>query len=172
MKKIATFAGSTSTQSINKRLASYAATHLNEVSFDILDLNTYKVSIFSEDEEKENDYPEGATLFDNALRKYDGFIVSLAEHNGSYTAAFKNLFDWVSRKNKEVFRNKPVLLMATSPGGRGGASVLATATATFPHMGAKVVATYSLPKFYDIFLDEKIVDEKKTERVKTSCSNF
>ncbi|MGG8497922.1 NADPH-dependent FMN reductase [Tenacibaculum sp. TC6] len=170
MKKIAAFAGSTSSTSINKQLASYAAQNLENTAFDVLDLNDYKVPIFSEDKERENEYPEGASLFNETLDKYDGFIVSLAEHNGSYAAAFKNLFDWASRKNREVFRNKPVLVMATSPGGRGGASVLAAALGTFPHMGANVVADYSLPKFYENFKDSKISENDKEIELKKAVT--
>lgn len=172
MKKIAAFAGSTSSRSINKQLATYAAQQLEDMPFDVLDLNAYKVPIFSEDVERENDYPEGAQLFNDDLDKYDGFIVSLAEHNGSYTAAFKNLFDWASRKNREVFRNKPVLLMATSPGGRGGAGVLSTANGTFPHMGAKIVSNFSLPVFYDNFKEGEIVDEDKKNELKEAVTTF
>ena len=92
MKKIAAFAGSTSTTSINKQLATYAASQLENVSFDVLDLNDYTTPVFSEDIERDEEYPEGAAKFNEALDKYDGFIVSLAEHNGSYSAAFKNIF--------------------------------------------------------------------------------
>jgi NAD(P)H-dependent FMN reductase len=91
------------------------------------------------------------------LNQYDGFIVSLAEHNGSYAVAFKNIFDWVSRIDRKVFRDKPLLLMSTSPGGRGGASVLDAAKSTFPHLGADIIVTFSLPNFYDNFKDGNIV---------------
>ncbi len=86
---------------------------------------------------KRNGIPEGASKFSSLLDNYDGFILSLAEHNGSYAAAFKNIFDWSSRVERNVFRDKPLLLMATSPGGRGGATVLNAAATSFPHMGAK-----------------------------------
>ena len=172
MKKIAAFAGSTSSTSINKQLATYASQQLEGVAFDVLDLNNYKVPIFREDEEREYEYPAGAQLFNDTLDKYDGFIVSLAEHNGSYAAAFKNLFDWASRKNREVFRNKPVLVMATSPGGRGGAGVLGAATGTFPHMGAKVTGSFSLPVFYDNFKEGEIVAENKKNELKEAVATF
>lgn len=172
MKKIAAFAGSTSSTSINKQLANYAAKQLKNNSFDLLDLNDYEVPIYSEDIEKKEDYPEGAIQFNKALDSYDGFIISLAEHNGSYAAAFKNLFDWVSRENKEVFRNKPVLVMATSPGARGGASVLTSALATFPHMGASETTSFSLVKFYDNFKEGKIIDEENDNGLKKTVEEF
>ena len=172
MKKIAAFAGSTSSTSINKQLATYAASKLNSLAYDVLDLNDYEVPIYSEDVEKNNEYPKGASEFNSALDSYDGFIVSLAEHNGSFTAAFKNLFDWVSRKNKEVFRNKPVLVMATSPGAKGGASVLSIGKTTFSYMGANVVASYSLPQFYENFKGEEIQHEELKSQLEEAVVEF
>ena len=172
MKKIAVFAGSTSSKSINKKLAIFSAQQLQNTLFEILDLNNYEVPIFSEDFESENDYPIGAESFNSTLDKYDGFIVSLAEHNGSYAVAFKNLLDWVSRKNREVFRKKPVLIMATSPGGRGGVGVLELAKTTFPHLGADIVGTYSLSKFYEVFEDHGIADANKLIELKNILLKF
>ncbi len=156
-KKVLVFAGSTSKKSINKQLASFAATKLKNISYQVADLNDYQVPLFSIDEE-ENGFPENVKGFNELLDQFDGFVISLAEHNGSYTAAFKNIFDWVSRMDRKVFRDKPLLLMATSPGGRGGASVLESAKSTFPHLGAVIVATFSLPNFYDNFIDGKMMD--------------
>ena len=171
MKKILAFAGSTSSTSINKQLATYAAETLENTSFDVVDLRDYKLPIYSTDEEG-NGIPEDATSFSNLLDNYDGFILSLAEHNGSYAAAFKNIFDWSSRIEKNVFRGKPLLLMATSPGGRGGATVLNTAATSFPHMGAKSITTFSLPNFYDNFKKGKIVNEEILSALKTQVNEF
>ena len=41
--------------------------------------------------------------------------------------------------------------MATSPGARGGASVLEIAKNSLPRYGANIVATFSLPGFYENF---------------------
>ncbi len=171
MKKVLGFAGSTSKTSINKQLVGFAGTQLENISFDIADLNDFSVSLFSIDEEK-NGFPENVQKFNDLLDRYDGFIVSLAEHNGSYAAAFKNIFDWVSRINRKVFRDKPLLLMAASPGGRGGASVLATANSSFPHMGANIVATFSLANFYDNFKDTHLVNTVIFDELKKVVKTF
>ncbi len=92
------------------------------------------------------------------MKSYDGFIMSLAEHNGSYTSAFKNTLDWLSRIEREVFYNKPMLLMSASPGGRGGASVQEAAKDYFPRLGADIVTTFLFPKFYDNFSEGKITN--------------
>mgnify|MGYP000604436044 CR=1 FL=1 len=171
MKKILAFAGSTSSTSINKQLATYAAENLENTAFDVVDLRDYKLPIYSTDEEG-NGIPEDATRFSNLLDNYDGFIVSLAEHNGSYAAAFKNIFDWSSRVEKNVFRDKPLLLMATSPGGRGGATVLNAAATSFPHMGAKTITTFSLPNFYDNFKEGKLINKELLAALKSKVVEF
>ena len=61
---------------------------------------------------------------------------------------FKNLVDWTSRiTDRKAWGGKPMILMATSPGGRGGATVLAGAEVYFPFIGAELKGTFSLPKF-------------------------
>jgi len=66
-----------------------------------------------------------------------------------------------------------MLLMATSPGGRGGANVLATAAGSFPHLGAEVIATFSLPSFHDHFtIDGGISDPAALTAFETSLQSF
>ena len=52
MKKIIAFGASSSKQSINKQLATYAANQFENTSIEILDLNDYEMPIFSIDKEK------------------------------------------------------------------------------------------------------------------------
>lgn len=171
MKRVLAFAGSTSSTSINKQLAQFAAENLNDVEFDVIDLRDFDMPIYSSDEEK-NGFPENAVKFSNLLNQYDGYILSLAEHNGSYAAGFKNIFDWSSRIEKKVFRNKPLLLMAASPGGRGGQNVLNGAVGYFPFMGASGVSSFSFPNFYDNFKDGKIVNEDLLKQLQIAVSEF
>lgn len=171
MKKILAFAGSTSSTSINKQLATFTAENLENTSFDVVDLRDYKLPVYSTDEEQ-NGFPEDAKKFNELLNNYDGFILSLAEHNGTYTAAFKNIFDWVSRLEVNVFRAKPLLLMATSPGAMGGRFVLAAAEQRFPRQGAKELTTFSLPNFYDNFKEGKLINEELLATLKAKVFEF
>lgn len=171
MKKILAFAGSNSKTSINKQLAKYAASKVENSTYEIADLNDYSLPIFSLEEE-EKGFPKMAIEFNELLNQFDGFVVSLAEHNGSYSAAFKNIFDWISRIDRKVFKDKPTLLMATSPGARGGATVLETAKLTFPHMGANVIATYSLPSFFNNFKEGEIVESNLNNQLLKAVNKF
>ena len=96
-----------------------------------------------------------AQSFLDKMGSADFMVVSLAENNGNFSAAFKNIFDWCTRIQKEVFQNKPMLLLATSPGGRGGITVLELAKGAFPRFGAEVKGSFSLPNFDDNFDTEK-----------------
>lgn len=159
MKKIITIAGSNSQKSINKSLITYTANLLEKADIISVDLNDYVLPIYGADFEAENGIPTAIKRLNDLFDSADGFIVSLAEHNGSYAAVFKNIIDWLSRVNMKVWREKPMLLMATSPGGRGGASVLQSASTYFPFLGASITDTFSLPSFYDNFSEEGITDE-------------
>ncbi|AZJ36094.1 NADPH-dependent FMN reductase [Tenacibaculum singaporense] len=172
MKKIIAFAGSNSKKSINKQLVIYASGLLEETEVSVLDLNDYPLPIYGVDKEMEEGIPENAVIFLEKIKEADGIAVSLAEHNGNFTVAFKNIIDWMSRIEQKVWHNKPMLLLSTSPGGRGGASSMAIAKNGFPHMGANVIADFSLPKFYDNFNDGRIVNEEFNEKIKEAVTTF
>ena len=150
-KKIIAFGASSSKQSINKQLATFAANQFQNVSVEILDLNDYEMPIFSVDKEKENGIHPLAQEFYSKLGSADLIIISFAEHNGNYSTAFKNILDWTSRINAKTFQEKPMLLLATSPGARGGSSVLDIASKRFPFQGGIVKGSFSLPSFYENF---------------------
>ena len=151
MKKIIAFGASSSKQSINKQLATFAANQFQNASVEILDLNDYEMPVFSVDKEKENGIHPLAQEFYDKLGSADLIIISFAEHNGNYSTAFKNILDWTSRINAKTFQEKPMLLLATSPGARGGSSVLEIANKRFPFQGGIVKGSFSLPSFYENF---------------------
>ena len=172
MKKIIAFAGSNSKKSINKDLVSYASSLLENVEVEVLDLNDFPVPIYGIDGETENGIPDKALEFLKKIQGADGLILSLAEHNGNFASVFKNIYDWSSRIEKEVWNNTPMLLMATSPGARGGASVLAIAKSGFPYLGGNIVADFSLPSFYDNFKDGKIVNNQLADLIKNQVEKL
>ncbi|TAF32014.1 MAG: NADPH-dependent oxidoreductase [Cytophagales bacterium] len=166
--KIIAFGASSSSTSINKQLAVYAANQLkNQHQVEILDLQDFELPLYSIDLEKKIGIPAPALQFQQKLDSADLIIVSLAEHNGSYTAVFKNLFDWISRHKVKCFADKKMILLATSPGGRGGMSVLETAKLRFPSHGAEVIAAFSLPFFSKNFSEQDgITDAELAQKFK------
>lgn len=151
MKKIIAFGASSSKASINKQLATFAAHQFQNATVEVLDLNDYEMPIFSTDRETESGIPQLAQDFYAKIGSADLIVISFAEHNGAYATAFKNIFDWTSRINGKTFQEKPTLLLSTSPGPRGGSSVLEIAKNRFPFQGAVVKGSFSLPSFYENF---------------------
>lgn len=153
--KLLTFAASSSSKSINKQLAIYAASLVEGAEVEVLDINDYEMPLYSQDKEEVLGQPQQAKDFYAKLGQADAIIISFAEHNGSYTAAYKNLFDWTSRIDMKLFQNKPMVLLSTSPGPGGAASVLSAATTSAPYFAADVKASLSIPSFFDNYDQEK-----------------
>ncbi len=149
--KVLAFAASNSRQSINQKLAAYAASMVDNAEVEMLDINDYELPLFSMEREAELGQPELAQQFLDKIGDAEALIISFAEHNGSYTAAYKNLFDWASRIDTRVFQSKSSVFLATSPGGRGGAGVLDAAVRSGPHFGAVIVGSVAVPGFHSVF---------------------
>lgn len=165
MKKVLTFGASSSKKSINKQFAKFVSAQFENTEMTLIDLNDFEMPIFSVDREENNGIPQLAKDFKELINESDAILISLAEHNGSYSVAFKNILDWSSRIERNMWKEKPMFLTATSPGGRGASTVLNLATTYFPFLKANVVASFSLPSFYENFsIDEGIKnDELRTE---------
>jgi len=172
--KVLAFAASSSKNSINKRLANYAAQQIKNAEVELLDINDYEMPIYSEDREKELGEQQLAKDFYKKLGEADVIIIAFAEHNGSYTVAYKNLFDWTSRINMQVFQEKPVIMLAASPGPGGASSVLAAAQGSASYFAADVKGVLSVPNFYDNFdlEDGCLTDQDLKSELETILRNF
>ena len=161
-KQILALGASNSKNSINKTFAKHTGEFLlnqfPEYQLKVLDLNDFEMPIYSIDRENENGVPDKAKRFLASILESDGVILSLAEHNGAYTAAFKNIYDWASRIEKDVWQNKPMLLLSTSPGPRGATFVLDLAQRTYQFSNKNQILRFSLPSFNNNF--------SKTEGIK------
>lgn len=163
--KIVAFGASNSRSSINKKWAQFVSSQFENAQINLLDLNNYEMPLYSIDKEQEIGLPQEAYQFVQDIQNSDLLVISLSEHNGTYTTAFKNIFDWASRVQLKFFENKKMLLMATAPGPRGGQGVLEAAISRFPIHGAEIVETFVLPSFnanFDV-QNEILNDEIKIE---------
>lgn len=164
--KIVAFGASSSKNSINKKLAKYVASQIPNSEINLLDLNDYEMPIYSIDKEQEFGFPNVAKQFVSELEKADLIIISFAEHNGSYSAAFKNIFDWASRVKLKMFDAKKMILLSTSQGPRGGQTVLDIAIDRFPRHGAKIIGSISLPVFRENFSEDNgVINEEFNEKL-------
>jgi len=153
--KILAFGTSNSRESINRTLATHVADlvaqGVDDAEIEILDIADYEMPLFSDEREQQLGQPMQARAFRKKIAGADALVISFTEHNGSYTAAWKNLFDWTSRIDRTVFQDKPSVYLATSPGPGGAASVLSQAINSAPYFGADVIANVSVPSFQKNF---------------------
>lgn len=149
--KVLAFAASNESQSINRALATYAAGLIEGAMVEGLNVHDFELPIFSKDRELKLGQPDLAKAFLAKIAEADAIIISFAEHNGGYSAAYKNLFDWASRIDRKVYQNKPAVFLSTSPGPGGGARVLDLALNSAPQFGADVKGSLSVPSFDKCF---------------------
>lgn len=153
--KILSIPASNSGTSINRQLLTYAKAIIEEsspeVEVEMVDINDYELAIYSPEREEAGGIPDKAKELFDKIGAADAIMMSFAEHNGSYTAAWKNTYDWMSRIDSAVYQQKPVSMFGASPGGRGAAGVLGNATSTASFFGAELVSTLGVGTFYDNF---------------------
>lgn len=172
-KIIVALGASNSKNSINKKLANFAAHQVTDATVNLLDLNDFEMPIYGIDREKEEGIPQLAIDFKAHLKAADGIVISFAEHNGAYSVAFKNVMDWVSRIERDTWANKPMFLMATSPGGRGGATVLDIALGKFKFMNKNTIVGFSLPSFGANFKEgEGITNDEQLAKFNEQLKQF
>lgn len=171
MKKIAAFGASNSKNSLNHQLALWAARQIEKVDIVEVRLDDFEMPIYSIDREKASGIPQLAQDFKQIVNESDGIIISFAEYNGSFSSAFKNIYDWMSRISRPIWSDKPMMLLSTSPGGGGGARVIRSASELFPHQGAKINGMFSLPSFSSNF-DDGITNAELLETFRQQLQLF
>lgn len=172
-KNIIVFGASNSRQSINKRFAAFASEQLTEVTINLLDLNDFELPVYSIELEKQHGVPNNAIRFSQLIQASDGIIISLAEHNGLYTSAFKNLWDWMSRiGTPNIWHNKPMFLLGTSPSRRENSNGMKVSLDLFPLFGANIISSFHLPSFNHFFQNGQIIEPEQKELFEAARATF
>jgi len=151
MAKIIAFAGSNSSNSINYQLVRYTCDLVTGHNIQLLNLARFPFPMFSVDLEKQKGYSNSLIEFRDDIAASQGMILSVNEYNSGPSAYYKNVLDWLSRVERNFLDNTKLLLMSTSPGKRGGLSSLAYSEQQLPRFGAEIMATFSMPSFYENF---------------------
>jgi chromate reductase len=152
MKKVLAFTGSNSSKSVNRKLLEYAVKKVQGLDVTVIDLRDFPAPIYSMDIEEGDGIPAEILQLRELFDRADGYMLSSPEHNGMMPAFLKNTMDWLSRTEGKIFQDKPVFVMSTSPGPRGGVTNLGNMETLFPHWGASsVTADFHLGSFYQNF---------------------
>lgn len=162
--KVVAVGTSSSKKSINKTFASYVASMFSS-DVEVVEMINYEMPLYSVDREAESGIPELAKQFYDKLSAADVIVLSLAEHNGTYSAVFKNTIDWCSRINGEFFQHKPMVLLSTTTGKLAGKFVMDAALSRFPIHKADILGHFSLPFFQHNFDGEKVSEPELSKQL-------
>lgn len=121
--------GSQRTGSVNLRLAAATASLARAAGAEVreFDLRALNLPVYDGDLEAANGVPATAWALLQAINDADGIVLVTPEYNGFPTPLVINAFDWLSRipagethpAGLAVTANKPVALLAASPGPLG-----------------------------------------------------
>ena len=125
--RVLVFAGSTRTDSVNRKLAKIAAQQLERAGIPatLAELRDYPMPLYEGDREAEEGAPAEVIAFQELMRAHEALVIASPEFNGSFSALLKNLVDWVSRPvagegPTALFRGKTAALLSASPSRSGG----------------------------------------------------
>ncbi|XWK91300.1 MAG: NAD(P)H-dependent oxidoreductase [Phormidium sp.] len=178
--KILAFAGSTRTDSYNKKLVQVAANGARAVGAEVtyIDLRDFPMPLFDEDLEKEEGTPESVRKFKELMIAHDGLLIACPEYNSSITPVLKNAIDWASRPGENApplaaFVDKVAAIMSASPGALGGLRGLVTVRSILGNIKVIVLPDQiAVPKAYEAFnLNGSLVDPKQQESVENLGKN-
>ncbi|MEM1073769.1 MAG: NAD(P)H-dependent oxidoreductase [Pseudomonadota bacterium] len=167
--KILAFAASNHSQSINRMLVGYAVertkTIIPEAVAEFVDINDYEMPIYSIDRETTDGVHPLAQEFYDKIGAADALIVSFAEYNGFVTAAWKNIHDWMSRIDMRVWQDKPIVLLAASPGSRAGANVLNSQELTAPFFGMDIKGKHGVGKWGEAWDGKALTNQEDSAAI-------
>jgi chromate reductase len=125
--KVLAFAGSTRTDSYNKRLVKIAVAGARAAGAEVtlIDLRDFPLPLFDGDLEAREGLPPNGRKLKDLFLAHHGLLIAAPEYNSSITAVLKNTIDWVSRPVPgeaplACFNGKVACLMSASPGVLGG----------------------------------------------------
>ncbi len=144
--KIIAFAGSTRSESFNKRLIRFAADAARGAGAEvtIVDLRDVAMPLYDGDLEAKEGLPPNARKFKELLRAHRGMLIASPEYNSSVSGVLKNAIDWASRLEAgepglAAFTGKVAGLMSASPGALGGLRGLVHLRSILGNIGVLVV---------------------------------
>lgn len=173
--KILAFAGSTRTDSFNKKLVRMAATGATEAGVDVtvIDLRDFPMPFYDGDLEQKEGLPPNVRKLKDLMLAHHGFLISSPEYNSSVSAVFKNAIDWTSRQSEgesslACFKGKVAGIMSASPGGLGGLRGLVHVRSILGNIGVLVLPDQvAIGKAHEAFnADGTLKDKKQEEQVK------
>ena len=170
--RILVFAGSTRSDSANKKLAGLAASKAEAAGgkVTLIDLRDFPMPLYDGDLEAAGGIPAQGLRLKGLFKEHEGLIVASPEYNSSITAVLKNAIDWVSRSEPgepslAAFKGKVALIMSASPGSLGGLRGLVHLRSILGNIGVLVLPEQlAISQAYGAFAaDGSLKDSRQAE---------
>ena len=173
--KILAFAGSTRTDSFNKKLIKIAAVGASEAGADVtvIDLRDFQMPLYDGDLEQKEGLPPNTRKLKELMSSQHGFLISAPEYNSSITGVLKNTIDWTSRQSENeaplaCYTGKVAGIMSASPGVLGGLRGLVHVRSILENMGVIVIPEQiAISAAHESFdANNSLKDKRQEEKVK------
>jgi len=173
--RILAFAGSTRSDSFNKKLVRIAAEGARTAGAVVttVDLRDLPMPLFDEDLEAKDGMPAGGRKFKDLLLAHDGLLIASPEYNSSIPAVLKNAIDWASRREQgeaplACFQGKTALIMSASPGTLGGLRGLVVLRMLLGNIQVNVLPEQkAIARAHEVMTrDGRLADARQEEAVK------
>lgn len=178
--KILAFAGSTRTDSYNKKLVRLAMLGAEAAGAEttFVDLRDLPMPLYDGDLEDQEGLSANALAFKSLLLGHQGLLIASPEYNSSISAVLKNAIDWASRPAKgeaplACLKGKVCSLMSASPGALGGLRGLATVRSILGNIGVIALPDQvAVSKAHEAFEPNgKLIDAKQQRAIEALGAN-
>ncbi|MEI7494523.1 MAG: NADPH-dependent FMN reductase [Alphaproteobacteria bacterium] len=164
--------GSLRKDSLNTKLLYMAAEHLKCSSSDIGNLNDISIPLYNGDIEAVG-IPDSVQKLAKSVDQAKALIIASPEYNYSISGVLKNVIDWVSRVRPMPLKQKPILLMAASPGPIAGIRGLWHTRVPLEGLGNYVYPEmFSLGGSFQAFDDKGFVNPDDQKRFAATLDGF
>lgn len=123
--------------------------------------------LYDGDLEQAEGVPESIKALNQRMSRASALVLVTPEYNGLFPPLLKNTLDWMSRKTDgqvgaKVFRGKPVLLLGSAPGAKGGLRALPHLRVQMGNLGMHVYGPQLAVPQANQKLDEqgRVLDEE------------
>lgn len=170
--KILAFAGSTRTESFNKKLLKIAVAGAAAAGAEVtsVDLRDFPMPLYDGDLESREGISEKALALKKLFLANDGLLLACPEYNSSITGVLKNALDWVSRSSPgepplACFTGKVAAIMSASPGALGGLRGLVHVRVILGNIQVLVLpGQVAVPKAHEAFNSEGMLKDAKQQQ--------
>ncbi len=169
--KILAFAGSTRSDSFNKKLIKIAVDGAIDVGVEVTftDLRDFPMPLYDGDLEQREGLPANTRKLKDLMLTHHGFLISSPEYNSSISGVLKNTIDWTSRQTEgesplACYKGKIAGLMSSSPGGLGGLRGLVHVRSILENIGVLVIPDQvAIAKAHEVFNSDGTMKNKTQE---------